>query len=172
MMLWVYYATLLLLQLAGLALAVLGLPGLWLMVGTVAVFAWWTGFGGYAGWPVIGTLLALATAAEVVEFVAGAAGSAKAGGSKRGMAGAVVGGLVGAIAFTPLIPIPVVGTIAGACIGSFAGAFLVELGIWRDVGHSTKVGVGAATGRLIGIIVKLCFGAVMLLVAAIACLPI
>jgi uncharacterized protein YqgC (DUF456 family) len=65
-----------------------------------------------------------------------------------------------------------VGTIAGACIGSFGGAFLVELGILRDVSHSTRVGVGAATGRLIGIIVKLWFGVLMLLVAAIACLPI
>lgn len=168
---WTYYACLMLLQVLGLLLTIIGLPGLWLMVAAVGAYAWLTVWNRYVGWPAMIVVLALAFLSEVAEFLAGAAGSAKAGGTKRGMAGALVGGLVGAIALTPFIPIPVVGTVAGACIGSFAGAFAVEMGIHRDTALSTRVGWGAAKGRFWGIVVKLAFGVVILLVTLVVALP-
>lgn len=170
-MVWLYYTCLVLLQLTGLLLTLLSLPGLWLMVGALAAYAWWTGFDKHTGWASLGTVLGLALVAEVVEFLAGAAGSAKAGGTKRAMAGSIVGGLVGAIVLTPLIPIPVVGTIAGLCLGTFGGAFLTELYIRRDPQHSAGVGLGAAKGRLWGVAIKLLFGAVIFLVIAVTALP-
>lgn len=169
---WTYYASLLLLQFTGLLLAVLGLPGLWLMVGALGAFAWLTTWERYVGWPAMVAVLVLALAAEGVEFVAGAAGSAKAGGSKRGMIGAIVGAIVGGIVLTGFIPIPVVGTVIGLCVGSFAGAFLVEVGIGREVDHSLRVGWGAAKGRFWGTVIKLGFGVVILLVAAVTALPV
>jgi uncharacterized protein YqgC (DUF456 family) len=160
-----------LLQFAGLFLTLLGLPGLWLMVGTVGAFAWLTQWDRYIGWPAMVTVLVLAILAEIVEFVAGAAGSAKAGGSKRGMAGAIVGGVVGGIALSILLPIPVIGTLVGVCLGSFAGAFVVEVGIGKEVEHSMRVGIGAAKGRFWGTIWKLAFGVLILITAMVAALP-
>jgi len=66
---------------------------------------------------------------------------------------------------------PVVGTIVGACLGSFAGAFLIELAIGRTHEDSLKIGMGAAKGRFMGIIGKLAFGIAMLFVALIAAFP-
>ncbi len=168
---WLYYLSLLLVQVLGVALTLVGLPGLWLMVGALALYAWVTGFNIYVGWPSMVALLVLAALAEVVETGAGAAGAKQAGGSKRGMIGAVVGGFVGAIVLTPVIPIPVVGTVAGLCIGSFGGAFLVEAAIGKEMGQSATIGWGAAKGRFWGTVFKVCFGIVMLIVAMLCALP-
>lgn len=168
---WVYYLSLLILQTTGVALTLIGLPGLWLMVGVMALYAWATGFNTYVGWQSMTALLILAAAAEVVETMAGAAGAKKAGGSKRAMLGAVAGGFVGAIVFTPFIPIPIVGTIAGLCIGSFGGAFVTEMAIGKELGQSANIGWGAAKGRFWGTVWKVSFGLLMLLIAAICALP-
>ncbi|MEL7240511.1 MAG: DUF456 family protein, partial [Planctomycetota bacterium] len=125
MLLWIYYLLLAITSLFGLVLNLLGLPGLWLMVVAQAVYGWWTGWQ-IVSWPSCLAVLLLALFAELLEFVAGAAGSKQAGGSKRSIAGAVGGGVIGGIVFTPLIPIPVVGTVAGACIGAFLGAAILE----------------------------------------------
>ena len=50
-LIWLYYLALLLVQLLGVALTLVGLPGLWLMVGALALYAWVTGFNTYVGWP-------------------------------------------------------------------------------------------------------------------------
>src|SRR5881394_1323373 len=103
---WLYYFLLLLLSVIGLFLNILGLPGLWLMVGSIAGYAWLTTWNHFVGWPSVGTLIVLGLLAELAEFLAGAAGSKAAGGRKRGMLGAVVGALIGGIAFS-FIPVPV-----------------------------------------------------------------
>lgn len=169
-MIWILYLLLLGLALVGLLVNVLGLPGLWLMVGAFVGYAWWTGLDVYVGWGSIVTLLVLGIAAEVAEFIAGSAGAAQAGGTKRSMVGAIIGAILGGILLS--IPIPLVGTIIGACAGAFVGATVVELAIRRDVMHSMRVGTGAAKGRFWGIIIKLAFGVVMFIVLSIAALPI
>ena len=80
----VYYILLIVLMLTGLFLNILGLPGLWLIVLSYIIYAWITGWNIYVGLPSVIALLLLALAAELVEFMAGAAGSAAAGGRKRG----------------------------------------------------------------------------------------
>ena len=171
MIAWVYYILLLALYLTGLLLNILGLPGLWLMVTAHAVFGWATGWGVYVGWPSLLILVGLGLCAEIVEFVAGAAGSKSAGGSRRSMAGAITGGFVGGIAFTFLVPIPVVGSILGALVGSAIGASGLEVTRTRDWRKLTRVGIGAAKGRLIGIIAKTGFGIAMFIVGATAAAP-
>ena len=166
---WIYYFILLLLLVTGLFINILGLPGLWLMVGAAGLYVLITDWR-YAGWGMLLTLLVLALLAELVEFIAGAAGSKAAGGSKRGMAGAIIGGIIGGIAGTPLLPI--IGTIIGACIGSFIGAFVIELMIGRGTDLSTRIGWGAAKGRFYGILAKSGFGLMMLLVAGVMALPV
>ena len=86
------------------------------------------------------------------------------------MIGAVVGALVGGIVFS-FIPVPVVATIVGACLGAFVGAAAMEL-TDRDFRHAMRVGIGAAKGRFLGIVVKSAIGVMMLIVVMIAALPI
>ena len=158
-----YYLLLITILLVGWFVNILGLPGLWLMVIAFVGYGLATGWGVFVGWPATIAMLGLTLSAEAVEFLAGAAGSAAAGGRKRSMVGAIVGGFLGGIAGTPLLP--VIGTIVGACAGAFLGAAVMEL---RDKGaiHSFHIGVGAAKGRFLGIVCKLMFGLVMFVVAA------
>jgi uncharacterized protein YqgC (DUF456 family) len=163
-MAWVYYVLLLVVMIIGIAATLFGLPGIWLIVGGVAIYAMLTGFGVYVGWWTLAVLLVLGIAAEVAEFLAGTAGAKQAGGSRRAGLGAIVGALLGGLFLTPVIPIPIVGTVIGLCLGAFIGAGAMEMTARQDVAHSFRVGTGAAKGRFYGIIVKLCFAVVMLFV--------
>jgi uncharacterized protein YqgC (DUF456 family) len=169
-MAWVYYLLMLLVLLVGWAANILGLPGLWLMVAGYGLYGWITGWDVHVGWPSLITIVVLAVLAEVVEFLAGAAGSASAGGRKRGMIGAIVGGFLGAI-FLSVIPIPVVAQVIGACLGAFIGAAVMEF-TDKDAMHALRVGVGAAKGRFYGIVSKLAFGGLMFVVALVAGMPV
>jgi uncharacterized protein len=166
---WLWYLVLLVVQFFGLMFTLLGLPGLWVMAAAVVGFAWVTGLDRFVGWPGIVTVVALATVAEILEFVAGSAGAKKAGGSRRAMIGAMVGALIGGFLFT--IPVPILGTIFGVCAGAFVGAAVVEMGVVGDAGHAARVGMGAAKGRLVGILLKLAFGIVIFLFTIFAAFP-
>ena len=168
---WVYYLILLVVSLVGLALAIIGLPGIWLIVAAAGVYAYLTSGAYIALWGLL-TLMALGVVAEVMESALGGVAAGKAGGSKRSMIAAIGGGIVGAILGTPLIPIPIVGTVVGACVGSFVAAFAVEI-FWlkKSTEHSLKIGAGAAAGKFAGIVTKLLFGGLMVLVAALWSLP-
>lgn len=168
---WIYYLLVLVVMLFGLFWNIVGLPGLWLMVGAHAAYGWMTGWDVYVGWPSTIAMIVLALAAELVEFMAGAAGSSAAGGRKRGMVGAIVGGVIGGIFLTGLVPIFPIGTIIGVCLGTFIGAAVMEYS-GKGAAHSWRVGIGAAKGRFWGIIGKSAFGVVMLMVAMVAALPI
>ena len=169
---WLLYLTLAGLLLTGLFLNIVGLPGLWLMVAAHAAFGWITGWR-FVWWQSSLAMLLLATAAEVAEFAAGAAGSKSAGGTIRSMVGAIIGGIVGGIVGQIFIPIPIVGAVLGACIGSFAGASMLEATFANPEvedramhwGRVQRVGWGAFKGRLVGILLKTGFGVVMLVVS-------
>jgi len=151
-----------LLGLGCLVLVVVGLPGTWILIGLAVgvelldrhyleganpeTFGWWA----------IGACVVLALVGEALEAGAGAAGTKAGGGSRRGMVGAMIGGLVGAIAFTPLIPIPVVGTLIGALVGTFAGAVIAERTSHAppDAQSTLKAAGGATAGRLLGTLSK------------------
>jgi uncharacterized protein YqgC (DUF456 family) len=173
---WAYYLWAVLLLLAcsvAWLSSLITLPGNWFIAGFVALFAWLVpreetrGI----GWNTVAVLLAVAIAGEVIEFVAGAAGAAKQGGSKRGVALAMVGAVVGSIVgITVGLPIPVLGPFIGAlfggAVGAFAGAYLGEA--WKGRGHDERIAVGrgAFTGRVWGTAGKLVVGAVMLVIVA------
>jgi len=169
-MIWLYYLFLTLLLFTGLFLNVLTLPGLWLMALSLATYAWITGWDVLVGWPSMITMIVLAGVAEIIEFVAAGAGAKAAGASKWGMLGALVGGLLGAI-FLSFIPIPVISTIVGLCLGCFLGAGSVELMLGKNLKQSTLIGAGAAKGRFYAILIKICFGVVMLLIGMWAAFP-
>jgi hypothetical protein len=143
--------------LLALGLVVLSLPGVWMLavlaVGTELLFPELL-----SGWT-IAAVLALAVVAEVVDTLASAAGAKKAGGSRRAMFASIFGAIVGGILGT--IVVPILGTIVGAVLGAGIAAGLLEsTKRYHDIeGDSTRsrawnVGVGAAKGRAVAILVK------------------
>jgi uncharacterized protein len=168
---WGYFVLLMVALIVGWLVNILGLPGLWVMVLAHLAYGWMTTWETHVGLSSVIVLFLMATIAELVEFAAGAAGSAQAGGTKRGMLGAIVGGLVGGIVGSILIPIPIVGTIIGAVGGSFCGAAVVERMINNDTQKALRVGIGAAKGRFAGIIIKSTIGAMMIVISLAAACP-
>jgi uncharacterized protein YqgC (DUF456 family) len=166
-MLYVYATILTLFNLVFLVAVLFNLPGTWLMVLFAAGMEWWLPGESLFSWTVLYVVAALALLGELLEFVFSAAGSRQAGGSKRGAAIAIVGGVVGAVLGTAL-PVPVAGTLIGASIGAFSGSLLGDLWAGRPLFHSVDAGRGAAVGRFFGTVSKLVIGAAMVLILGVA----
>lgn len=176
MSVWVYYSAtvlLLIVNLTGFIMNWAALPGNWLIVGVTAVFCWFAHTPQHSvSWFVVGLLLLLAIVGEILEFVAGTAGAAKKGASRRAMALSVVGSIIGSIAGAFIgIPIPLIGSAIAALIGGAVGA-AVGAGVgedWsgRDLEGSIEVGAAAFWGRILGTAGKLIVGAIMLVVATV-----
>jgi len=152
-----------------------GLPGNWLIVVVTAVYAYFVPAESAAGigWYTVIALLVLAILGEILEFVAGAMGVAKLGGSRRGAVMALVGSFIGAIAGMVVgLPIPLVGSLVAAVllagVGALIGAFLGERGQGRSFGESWRIGKGAFWGRLFGTLGKTGMGAIMVAVVVVA----
>ena len=73
----------------------------------------------------------------------------------------MLGGILGMIILSFLVPIPIVGTMIGALVGCFTGATLVEISARKGISHGTKVGVFAAMGFVFGAIAKIVVALVM-----------
>lgn len=179
-MTWVYaslhvlWVVLLLLTLVvGWCLTLIGLPGNWLILAAAVVAALLLPDESRVDltWTTLIVLVILASLGEVLEFAAGALGVAKAGGSRRAAAlaivGSVVGGILGAVMGLP-IPIPVVASVLaallGASLGALVGAYVGEDWKRRDFEQSIRVGQAAFWGRLLGTIGKLAMGTAMVVV--------
>jgi len=169
---YVIASVLTLVNLFWLALVVLGLPGTWLMIACTIVVAAlrWESVNGEPmfGIPVLVSIVVLALVGESLEFGAGLVGTRAAGGSKHSAWGALAGTIIGGIAATFLIPIPVLGSLIGACAGAGLGASCVELYIGRGMGDSVKSGVGAGAGRLAGTMIKLVLAAIIWVIITVA----
>ncbi len=169
-MIWLWAALLTIVNLLCLLLVVLGLPGTWLMVALTMLLAWWTHDAAdpMFGLAVLVTITALAIIGELLEFALGAWGARRAGGTKRGSWGALLGSIVGGIAATFLIPMPIVGTLVGACVGAAAGAWAFELHGGLQMNKAVLSGVGAGVGRLAGTLAKIAVGLAIWLLITIA----
>lgn len=97
-----------------------------------------------AGWIVL-TLLVLITAlAMVMDYLASIYGAKRFGATKKGMAGAIVGGIIGLFFNLP-----------GILFGPFIGASLFEMIGGRNWKPAMKAGVGATLGLFAGAVGKL-----------------
>jgi len=139
----------------GLALVVELCDGLYLPPGARTTFppaVWITGFG-------------LALLGEVLEFVSGALGLKKGGGSRRGLVGAILGAVLG-IFLTPLFAfIPILGIFLGVLLGTFVGALLGELSHERaTMTTALRPALWATLGRLLGTTGKVALTVVIWLV--------
>ena len=159
------YALLLLACLAGVLVTPVALPGTLIILVAAALFAWATGFA-TLGWPTLATLLIIAAAAEAAEWITGAAGAKRHGGSRRAAWLAILGGVLGGVLGAPFGL--GLGAIPGALAGAFLGAFSGELSRTGDWAQARRVGRGALVGRAWGIAIKGAAAVAMALIAAIA----
>ena len=98
---------------------------------------------------VLGALTLLVTA---LDYLVPAWGTKKFGGSRRGVAGAVIGLVIGLIFFPPL----------GIIVGPFVGALLGELTTGQDFFNALKASFGSLAGTLLGTVMKLTLTGVMI----------
>ena len=148
-------------MIAGLASIPFGIPGIWIMMGVVGVGL----AAGEVGIATAVSLLLLAVAAEIAEFVAVDRVTRHHGGSRKTFWGAILGGLVGAIVGVPL---PIVGSVVGVFVGTFVGAAIFA---YLETGHapgSARVAWGATLGRATAVAIKIATGLVILAVGGTA----
>jgi uncharacterized protein YqgC (DUF456 family) len=146
--LWIIGAICTVAGLAGLLLPIV--PGAPLLFLGLLLGAWAEEFR-YIG---VGTLLILAGMAAltyVVEFAASILGVKKYGGSRRAMAGAVLGGIAGLFLGIP-----------GILFGPFVGAVIGELSLQRSLDQAGRAGFGTVVGLAIGVAGKLAIGIAMI----------
>jgi uncharacterized protein len=168
----IFFALLLILVLlASWVLTLLSLPGNWAMVVATAVYAYFVPAGSPAGigWKVVAATVVLAVVGEIVELVAGAAETTRAGGTRRGAALALMGSVVGALVGVFVgLPIPLVGSVVAAVLcaglGAMAGAILGEVWAGRKLDASLHVGTAAFRGRLLGTLGKMLVGGLIVAV--------
>ena len=140
--------------LLGLTLAVFQMPGSWLILLGAVGYAWHGGWSNLPRW-VLYVAAVLVVAGEAWETASSAWLAKRAGASRRAAWCALAGGFVGMFVFS--IPVPVIGTIVGAVLGCFVGAVLGEMSHRNDWTSAARVGFGAAVGRELGVIGKLTF---------------
>jgi uncharacterized protein YqgC (DUF456 family) len=157
-------------------LTLVNLPGNWLILIAACLFAYFMPLAG-GRFDISGTAVAalavMACVGELCEFAAGAWGTKRAGGSKRGAALAIVGSMVGALIGAGVgLPVPIVGPILGAIffasLGALGGAMLGEHWKGRKLEESWQVGQGAFWGRMLGTLAKVTCGSAMVAIAAVA----
>ena len=168
-MVYVFASLLLLGNFGAWILTVLSGPGNWLILIFSGIYLYFLpaeysprltlwGFGIAGGLAIIG---------ELIEFAASAAGAAKQGGSRRGMAFSILGAGVGSVTGAILgMPIPIIGSLVaavlGGALGAFTGAYLGEKD--RLQNERIAIGRGALIGRLLGTVGKLTMGMIMLVI--------
>ena len=96
------------------------------------------GAAGTSTWALV-ILAGLALSAMVADLLAGLIGARVCGATRRGMCGAVAGGLVGLLFRLP-----------GLLLGPLLGAFLLERSGNRPARQAAKAGLGAGLGFLLG----------------------
>lgn len=146
MSIWISIA-LVLSMFVGVVLIPLGLPGLWLVVALTVVLV----LAGPLPWAVALGAAGLAALAELAEFLVVARFGRAFGGSGRAFWGAVLGGTVGLFAG---LPVPLIGPIVTAFLGTFLGAGLVTYFETRSLGRSARVGWGVLLARTVAVGVK------------------
>jgi uncharacterized protein YqgC (DUF456 family) len=135
------------------ALTVFRLPGTWLILAMAMAYDWWNDWIRLGPWW-LGILAGGALLGEIVETVGSIELARRAGASRQAVWGAVIGGFVGMIFLSFLVPIPLLGTLIGAFAGCFAGAALVEVVVRERWMHGARVGVFAAVGFALGSMLK------------------
>ncbi|TWT98866.1 DUF456 domain-containing protein [Neorhodopirellula pilleata] len=152
-------------------LNLISLPGNWLAVLALAVYAWLgpeTGRVGVGLLPVIAAF-GLGLVGELFEFAAGAVGASRAGASRRATLYSIIGSIVGAITGGIVgLPVPVIGPVLAALLfgglGATAGAMFAEWNDGRSWRENWRIGRAAFWGRTTGTVGKMVAGLAIVLI--------
>lgn len=140
--LWLAWGAVWLLCVAGLLLSALGISGAWCVVGAAAVAVPLSGLS-FPGWATVAVFALCAAVVDGVEWFAGHWGVRRRGGSRAAGLAAVAGGLLGMVAGTFLVPLPVLGSLLGMMAGSFALAYAVERRRLQASAPAARIATGA-----------------------------
>lgn len=141
----------------------LGIPGLWIMVGVLALGA----VLGDVGVLILIVCLALALGAEILEFFIVQKLNVRYGGSRLAFWGAIFGGVFGVIVG---MPIPIIGSIIAGFLGSFAGAMAATLYETKRFDSAARVGWGVLIGRMWAAATKVAAGIIIFVLGSAALL--
>jgi uncharacterized protein YqgC (DUF456 family) len=132
------------------------LPGITLVLGALLVWGFVAGFQGLGlalGVAIVALILSFA-----IDYLAGVLGAQRAGASRWGQIGAMVGMFLGLFGLLPMLPtgIPLLGMLLGTVLGAFTGEFLHRgnLAILPRIQQSIKVGIAIVVGTLVGNILQ------------------
>jgi uncharacterized protein YqgC (DUF456 family) len=153
----------LILMVVALLVIPLGLPGLWIMVGVLALGAVYKA----VGLITIAAVVVIAGIAELLEFFFVKRLNERYGGSRKAFWGAIIGGIIGVFVG---LPVPILGSVVAAFIGSFIGSAVVTLAETRDLRAAHRVGWGVVLGRALAAVVKVFAGMVILVIGGFALL--
>ncbi len=126
-------------------LTFVGLPGSWIAFGAIVIYTIATRFSS-VGWPTLLVLAGIMIVAEVVEWLLGLVYVYRKGATRWGVLGAFVGGLVGAIGGTAIVPL--LGSVVFGLAGAFGGAVLFEYLYYRSLDRALRTGFFAFMGKL------------------------
>jgi uncharacterized protein len=109
-----------------------------------------------SGWIVLVVLALITALSLIMDYLASIYGAKRFGATKKGMVGAITGGIVGLFFNLP-----------GILLGPFIGAALFEMAGGREFKPSMKAGLGATLGLFAGVVGKfICCASMMTLFAA------
>jgi hypothetical protein len=148
MILWIIGAILTVTGLSGLLLPIV--PGAPVLFLGLLFGAWAEDFQHIGLWTLL-VLAAMAVITYAIEFAASVVGVKKYGGSKRAMAGAVLGGVAGLFLGIP-----------GILFGPLVGAVIGELSMQRSLDEASRAGFGTVVGMAIGLAGKFAIGLAMI----------
>ena len=119
------------------------LPGLPVMAFAILGYGWLAGFERVGSWLVIITVVATGCGI-LLDYFSGPYTAKKAGASRSGVWGAVIGGIMGILVLGPI----------GLLLGPFLGAIAGELFFGKSLGQASKTGLASVGGVLIGTVIK------------------
>jgi uncharacterized protein len=126
-------------------------PGTSIILAAIVVWGFVLKDFSLVAWP-LGVAIAVLVFSFGIDFLAGYWGAEKAGASKWGQIGSVVGMVVGFFGLLPALPFggPIVGLMLGPLVGAFVGEFLY----CKDVVRSAKAGIGIVVGTILGCVMQ------------------
>lgn len=150
--LWIGWAFVGLICVAGVLMSCLTLSGTWL-IALAAIIASLLSRTGFPGGLSIIVFILICIAVEVAESVAGTIAVAKRGGSRAGGIAAFLGGLAG-LFLGGLIPLPLVGSLIGMLVCSFGLTYAVEWRRLKATDAAAHIARGALVARVVVVFLK------------------
>jgi uncharacterized protein len=162
------YWILVLVMLVGVIGAVVpGIPGLGLIAIAIAIWGLTAGFSGL--WIPFTVAIVALVFTTGLDFLATYWGAKKAGASRWGVIGAMVGLVLGVFGLLPALPLggPLLGLLIGPLLGAMVGEFLYR----RDLMLAIKAAIGILVGNLVGVVIHVLLAIATVIVFLVTTLP-